>query len=91
MDHAWLRTVTRILWPALLVTSALDAFLLLLIDPVELGWIAGTVGWSPAGVYAVGFMVSWAAASVLSVLVLLGGFLGQTLARSFARRAMPRT
>lgn len=67
------RTLMRVTWPAFLSACFLQLVVFGLVDPVELHWAEGRLGWSRQTVYSVGFFVFWLAAAGSSALTLMLG------------------
>lgn len=62
----------RILWPAFLVAAGLDAMVFAVVDPGELRWFGGELlGWPPAAIYSVTFVIFWVALAVSGAMTAL--------------------
>jgi len=75
----WSKLMMAVAWPAFLAACLLEAVVFAVVDPLELSWGDGPLGWSRQAVYTVAFFVFWAAAlmSSLTALTLLGPGGGQ--------------
>ena len=58
-------------WPAFLASCILEALVFAVVDPLELSWGDGALGWSRQGVYTLAFFVFWGVVAMASVLALL--------------------
>jgi hypothetical protein len=58
-------------WPAFLVAGVLELLVFAVVDPLSLHWFGQPLGLSRQAVYAMGFLVFWAAAAVGGALTLL--------------------
>ena len=57
-------------WPAFLAACLLEAAVFALVDPLELSWAGGPLGWSRQAVYTVAFFAFWTACMASSVMAL---------------------
>ncbi len=62
-----------IAWPAFIVAGILEMVVFALVDPSELHWAGGALGWSREAVYTVSFFVFWSLAIASSALTTLLG------------------
>lgn len=59
-------------WPAFLAACLLEALVFAVVDPAELSWGPGPLGWSRQSVYTLAFFVFWgvvASAAALAVVL----------------------
>lgn len=54
------RNALWIAWPAFLAACLLQGLVFALVDPQDVRWLHGTLGWSRQAVYAAGFFAFWA-------------------------------
>lgn len=66
----WSKMIMVVAWPAFLAACLLEAFVFAVVDPAELSWSGGPLGWSRQAVYTVAFFLFWAV-SVLSSITAL--------------------
>ena len=74
----WSRLIMAVTWPAFLAACLLEAAVFAVVDPLDLSWGDGPLGWSRQAVYTVAFFVFWVAAflSSLTALTLVGPAVG---------------
>lgn len=65
-------------WPAFLASCILEALVFAVVDPLELSWGHGPLGWSRQGVYTLAFFVFWGVVAMASVLAVLLARAGHT-------------
>jgi hypothetical protein len=66
------KTWMVVVWPAFLAACLLEAAVFALVDPLELTWGHGPLGWSRQAVYTLAFFLFWgvvAMAAGLSVVL----------------------
>ncbi len=71
----WGRILMVVAWPAFLAACILEVAVFALVDPLELSWGGGPLGWSRQAVYTVAFFTFWLAtmgASIMAVWLLRG-------------------
>ncbi len=75
----WSKLMMAVAWPAFLAACLLEAVVFAVVDPLELSWGDGPLGWSRQAVYTVAFFIFWAATllSSLTALTLVGPGSGQ--------------
>lgn len=66
----WSKMMMAVGWPAFLAACLLEAAVFALVDPLELSWAGGPLGWSRQAVYTAAFFVFWAACMASSVMAL---------------------
>ena len=68
----WARILMTVTWPAFLAACVLEAAVFAIVDPHELVWGGGPLGWSRQAVYTASFFLFWGVclASALLALVL---------------------
>lgn len=66
----WGRTMMAISWPAFLAACLLEAAVFALVDPLELAWGGGPLGWTRQAVYTAAFFVFWGACMLSSAMTL---------------------
>ena len=68
----WSKLIMAVAWPAFLGACLLEAVVFAVVDPAELSWGGGPLGWTRQAVYTVAFFVFWGAclASSLTALFL---------------------
>jgi hypothetical protein len=59
-----------VIWPAFLAACILEALVFALVDPLELTWGHGPLGWSRQAVYTLAFFVFWAVVALAALLAL---------------------
>lgn len=64
------RTLMAVAWPAFLAACLLEAAVFALVDPLELSWAGGPLGWTRQAVYTAAFFAFWLAGMLSSVLAL---------------------
>jgi hypothetical protein len=60
-----------VLWPAFLAACVLEAVVFAVVDPHELTWAGGPLGWSRQAVYTASFFLFWAVCLASSLLALV--------------------
>lgn len=55
----WSRIIMAVAWPAFLAACLLEVAVFALVDPHELSWAGGPLGWSRQAVYTVAFFAFW--------------------------------
>lgn len=55
----WSKMLMAVAWPAFLGACLLEAAVFALVDPLELSWGGGPLGWSRQAVYTLAFFVFW--------------------------------
>jgi hypothetical protein len=70
----WSKLIMAVAWPAFLAACLLEAVVFAVVDPLDLSWGDGPLGWSRQAVYTVAFFIFWAVAllSSLTALTLVG-------------------
>lgn len=70
----WSKLIMAVAWPAFLAACLLEAVVFAVVDPLDLSWGDGPLGWSRQAVYTVAFFIFWGAAflSSLTALTLAG-------------------
>lgn len=70
----WSKLMMAVAWPAFLAACLLEALVFAVVDPLELSWGDGPLGWSRQAVYTVAFFIFWGAGllSSLTALSLVG-------------------
>ncbi len=58
-------------WPAFLAACILEAVVFAFVDPLELSWGHGPLGWSRQAVYTVAFFVFWGVVASSAIVALL--------------------
>jgi hypothetical protein len=64
---AWGRLLMAVTWPAFLAACLLEAAVFAVVDPLELAWGGGPLGWSRQAVYTAAFFLFWASCMLASV------------------------
>ncbi|MEJ7931907.1 hypothetical protein WG922_18190 [Ramlibacter sp. AN1015] len=67
----WGRVAMLVAWPAFLGACVLEMAVFALVDPLELSWAGGPLGWSRQAVYTAAFFVFWITCMLSSALCLL--------------------
>ena len=62
------RLAMVVAWPAFLSACLLEAAVFALVDPLELSWAGGPLGWTRQAVYTAAFFLFWAAGLLSGVL-----------------------
>ena len=65
------RMLMAVAWPAFLAACVLEVAVFALVDPNELAWAGGPLGWSRQSVYSLAFFAFWAVATGASALAVL--------------------
>jgi hypothetical protein len=55
----WAKMLMVVAWPAFLAACVLEAAVFALVDPHELSWGDGPLGWSRQAVYTASFFLFW--------------------------------
>lgn len=55
----WSRIIMAVGWPAFLAACLLEVAVFALVDPHDLSWGGGPLGWSRQAVYTVAFFAFW--------------------------------
>jgi len=58
-------------WPAFLAACVLEAAVFALVDPFDLSWGGGPLGWSRQAVYTISFFLFWLVSIGSSLLALV--------------------
>ena len=66
----WSRMLMAIAWPAFLAACLLEIAVFALVDPLELSWGGGPLGWSRQSVYTAAFFAFWMAGMLASTTAL---------------------
>lgn len=72
------KTLMVVAWPAFLASCILEALVFALVDPLELSWGHGPLGWSRQAVYTLAFFVFWGVVALAAVLALILARTGQS-------------
>jgi hypothetical protein len=67
----WSKFTMSVAWPAFLAACLLEALVFAFVDPLELSWGHGPLGWSRQAVYTVAFFLFWAVSIGSGLLALL--------------------
>ncbi len=67
----WAKMLMTVVWPAFLAACVLEAAVFALVDPHELSWAGGPLGWSRQAVYTVAFFLFWIVSVGSSLLALV--------------------
>ncbi len=67
----WSKLIMAVAWPAFLAACLLEALVFAFVDPLELSWGHGPLGWSRQAVYTVAFFLFWAVSMGSGLLALL--------------------
>ncbi len=67
----WAKMLMRVVWPGFLAACVLEAAVFAVVDPHELSWGGGPLGWSRQAVYTASFFLFWGVAIGSSLLSLL--------------------
>ena len=67
----WAKMLMTVVWPAFLAACVLEAAVFALVDPHELSWAGGPLGWSRQAVYTFAFFFFWAMTFASSALTTL--------------------
>ena len=60
-----------VVWPAFLAACLLEAAVFAVVDPLELSWGHGPLGWSRQAVYTTAFFLFWAVSLGSSLLAVV--------------------
>ena len=66
----WSKLIMAVAWPAFLAACLLEAVVFAVVDPLDLSWGDGPLGWSRQAVYTVAFFIFWVAAFLSSLTAL---------------------
>lgn len=66
----WSKMIMAVAWPAFLAACLLEAVVFAVVDPLELSWGGGPLGWSRQAVYTVAFFLFWGVSLLSSVAAL---------------------
>ncbi len=66
----WSKMMMAVAWPAFLAACLLEAAVFALVDPHELSWGGGHLGWSRQAVYTLSFFLFWAVATASNAMAL---------------------
>ena len=55
----WAKMLMTVVWPAFLAACVLEAAVFAMVDPHELSWGGGPLGWSRQAVYTASFFLFW--------------------------------
>lgn len=64
------KLIMAVIWPAFLAACLLEAAVFAFVDPLDLSWAGGSLGWSRQAVYTLGFFAFWGACIVSSLTAL---------------------
>jgi hypothetical protein len=67
----WAKMLMTVVWPAFLAACVLEAAVFALVDPHELSWGGGPLGWSRQAVYTASFFLFWLVSIGSSLLALV--------------------
>jgi len=67
----WTPMLMAVVWPAFLAACVLEAAVFAVVDPHELSWGGGPLGWSRQAVYTASFFLFWAVSLGSSLLALV--------------------
>jgi hypothetical protein len=67
----WAKMLMTVVWPAFLAACVLEAAVFALVDPHELSWAGGPLGWSRQAVYTAAFFLFWIVSVGSSLLALV--------------------
>ncbi len=67
----WAKMLMTVVWRAFLAACVLGAAVFALVDPHELSWAGGPLGWSRQAVYTVAFFLFWIVSVGSSLLALV--------------------
>ncbi len=68
----WAKLLMTVVWPAFLAACVLEAAVFAVVDPHDLSWGGGPLGWSRQAVYTASFFLFWGVslgASLLAVVL----------------------
>ncbi len=60
-----------VVWPAFLAACLLEAAVFAVVDPLELSWGHGPLGWSRQAAYTVAFFLFWGVTALAASLALM--------------------
>lgn len=60
-----------VIWPAFMAACILEALVFAVVDPLELTWGHGPLGWSRQAVYTVAFFAFWGVVGLAACLAVL--------------------
>ncbi len=58
-------------WPAFLAACILEALVFAFVDPLDLSWGHGPLGWSRQAIYTVAFFVFWGVVASSAIVTLI--------------------
>jgi hypothetical protein len=62
----------RILWPAFLMSGALEGMVFAVVDPHQMRWFGGPlIGWEPLTIYSLTFLIFWSVIATSGALTTL--------------------
>ena len=67
----WAKMLMTVVWPAFLAACVLEAAVFAVVDPHELSWAGGPLGWSRQAVYTVAFFAFWGVVGLAACLAVL--------------------
>lgn len=67
----WSKILMAVAWPAFLGACLLEAAVFAVVDPLELSWAGGPLGWSRQAVYTASFFLFWAVCLLTSLTALI--------------------
>ncbi len=67
----WAKMLMTVTWPAFLAACVLEAAVFAVVDPHELSWGGGPLGWSRQAVYTASFFLFWSVCLGSSLLTLV--------------------
>ena len=67
----WAKMLMTVVWPAFLAACVLEAAVFAVVDPHELSWAGGPLGWSRQAVYTASFFLFWGVCTGSSLLALV--------------------
>lgn len=67
----WSKILMAVAWPAFLGACLLEAAVFAVVDPLELSWSGGPLGWSRQAVYTAAFFLFWAVCLLTCLTALL--------------------
>ena len=67
----WTKTLMIVVWPSFLAACVLEAAVFAVVDPLELSWGAGPLGWTRQAVYTASFFLFWVVCLGSSLLALV--------------------
>mgnify|MGYP000688618273 FL=1 len=67
----WSKLIMAVAWPAFLAACLLEAVVFAVVDPLDLSWGDGPLGWSRQAVYTLSFFAFWVLTMISSGLTTL--------------------